>query len=220
MNKDIRYGSHCSLCGKKISFMDKNYTHKLSDGSLCSECNMKLVVYLSEQNDWVSKEEYKENMQAKYNWRQEHCMPLAEAKSLLLIRDKIAQRHLQSVKLESGSVFTVQETFQMPKSPAIFILRAIKVKNKAVLQGFSLKGEIRKGDNVTLNINGNLQTIKALDVIPNGTAAFNKSSFFDLLSTNVHNHKIKEAKLGWIIIDTEDIEGIQKDGFVATLPKK
>ena len=220
MAKDVRNGSHCSLCGKKISLMDKNYTHKLSDGTLCSNCNMMLVVYLSELNHWVSKEEYNENMQARYNWRGEYNMPEQEAKSLLLMRDKIAKRHLQSAGLESGTVFTVEETFKMPKSPAIFILRAIKVRNKVVLQGFSLKGEIRKGDSITLLINGTLQTVKALDVVPYGTGAFDKSGFFDQLGTNVHNHKIKEAKMGWIIVDTEDIDGVAKSGFVAAVPKE
>ena len=218
--KKIRYSGTCSLCNGKVKLLDRNYTHILSDGTLCQKCDMALSQFLSERNSWIDKDEYISVMEKNYSPHNEHGMPLKKAQALLKLRDTVCDRFLKTIELDSGDVFVAQEVFQMPKSPAIFILRAIKVKNKAVLQGFSLKGEIRKGDNVTLNINGNLQTIKALDVIQNGTDAFNKSSFFDLLSTNVHNHKIKEAKLGWIIIDTEDIEGIKKDGFVAILPKK
>ena len=215
--KKIRYRGTCSLCGKKVKILDRNYTHILSDGTLCQKCNMAILQFLSARNSWIDKNEYLSVMEKNYSYRDEHRMPLEKAKALFKLRDTICERFLKTVELESGDVFVPQEVFQMPKSPAIFILRALKVKNKAVLQGFALKGIFKKGDSIKLKFDGNIQTVKALDVIPCGTNPLNKSTFFDNLSTNVHNHTIDEGRDGWIIIDTEEVDQIDAGDFVAKL---
>lgn len=213
----IRYSGTCSLCGEKVKLLDRNYTHILSDGTLCHKCNMAIIQFLSERNSWIDKDEYISVMEKNYSYREEHSMPLEKAQVLFELRDTVCNRFLKTVELEDGDVFVAQEVFQMPKSPAIFILRALKVRNKAVLQGFALKGKFKKNDNIKMKIDGNIQTVKALDVVPCGTNPLNKSTFFDNLSTNVHNHTINEGQDGWIIIDTEEFNKINAGDFVAKI---
>lgn len=213
--KDVRYGTHCSLCSKKISFMEKNYTHILSDGTLCQKCHMTILQLLSQRDWWIDKKEYNQVMQANYSFRKEHCMPLEKARALFALRDKVCDTFLKTVELDDGNVFVVKDVFGMPKSPAIFILRAMKVKKKAVLQGFTLKGKVKKGDSIKLNIGGSVHSFTALDVVPAGTHPLEKETFYSELGTNIHNHTVSEDGDGWIIIDTEDYESITDSRFAA-----
>lgn len=213
----IRHSGTCSLCGHKVKLLDRNYTHILSDGTLCHNCNMTILQLLSARNSWIDKDEYLSVMDRSYNWREEYIMPLEKAQALFELRDIVCNRFLKTIELDNGDVFVAQEVFQMPKSPAIFILRALKVKNKAVIQGFALKGKFKKGDSIKLRIGSNIQTVKALDVVPCGTNPLIKSTFFDNLSTNVHNHTIDEGQEGWIIIDTEEFDKIKPNDFVAKI---
>ena len=146
--KKIRYSGTCSLCNGKVKLLDRNYTHILSDGTLCQKCDMALLKFLSERNSWVGKDEYLSVMKKNYSRHEEHSMPLEKAQALLKLRDTVCERFLKTIELDSGDVFVAQEVFQMPKSPAIFILRALKVRNKAVLQGFTLKGGLHKNDTI------------------------------------------------------------------------
>ena len=215
--KKIRYSGTCSLCNGKVKLLDRNYTHILSDGTLCQKCDMALSQFLSERNSWVGKDEYLSVMKKNYSRHEEHSMPLEKAQALLKLRDTVCDRFLKTIELDSGDVFVAQEVFQMPKSPAIFILRALKVRNKAVLQGFTLKGELHKNDTIKVRIGGNVQTVKAIDVVPCGTNPLTKSTFFDNLSANVHNHTINEGRDGWIIIDTEEFDKIKEGDFVVKI---
>ena len=215
MEKDVRNGKFCSLCSKKISFMEKNYTHILSDGTLCQKCHMTILQLLSRKNLWVSKEEYSAVMQKSYNPRAEYSMPLEKARDLFMLRDRVCSGFLQTVGVDGGGAFTVQNVFAMPKSPPIFILRAMKLKNKAVLQGFPLKGEVRKGDRIKLDLAGKVCEFTALDVVPAETYPLEKETFYSQLSANVHSHKVDEDRDGWIIIDTEDLQSLSGIRFAA-----
>lgn len=215
--KKVRYSGTCSLCGQKVKLLDRNYTHILSDGTLCQKCNMAICQFLSDRNSWVDKDEYLLVMEKNYSRHNEHSMPLEKAQALLNLRDTVCDRFLKTVELDNGDVFVAQEVFQMPKSPAIFILRALKVRNKAALQGFSLRGKFKKGDTIKLRIGGNIKSVKALDVVPCGTDPLIKSTFFSNLESNVHNHTINEGRDGWIIIDTEEFDKINSGDFVAKL---
>lgn len=180
------------------------------------QCNMTILQLITQRKWWVSQEEYHEVMQKNYNPRAEYSMPLEKAQALYALRDRVSGSFLSSVGLSEGNVFVVQSVFAMPKNPAIFILRAMKVKKKAVLQGLPLKGEVHKGDRVKINIAGTIHEFTALDVVPAGTNPLDKSTFFDNLGANVHNHTVCEDGDGWIIIDTEDVGSIPQSGFVAT----
>lgn len=215
--KKIRYSGTCSLCNGKVKLLDKNYTHILSDGTLCQKCHMAILQFISAKNAWVEKDEYLSVMEKNYSYSDEHSMPLEKAQALLKLRDTVCDRFLKTIELDSGDVFVAQEVFQMPKSPAIFILRALKVRNKAVLQGFTLRGKFKKGDTIMLRIGGNIQTVKVIDAVPCGTNPLTKSTFFDNLSTNIHNHTIAEGQDGWIIIDTEESDKIKLGDFIAKI---
>lgn len=215
MAKEILHADTCSLCSEKLTFAEKSYTHILSDGTLCQKCHMTLLQLLSQRRWWVDDDTYSQAMQAAYSHRKAHCLPLEKARTLLTLRNASCNAFLQTVELETGCVFVTQETFAMPKSPAIFILRAMKLKNKRVLQGFPLKGEIRKGDPVRLKLDGKIHAFTALDVISSGTEPLEKATFFDLLSTNVHRHRLPEGQQGWIILDTEACEDIPTGSFAA-----
>ena len=209
------YGGTCALCGNKVKFLDRNYLHILSDGALCQKCHMTILQLLSQRTSWVSQEEYLQVMEKQYSSSQHHIMPLKKAQDLFALRDHVCSNFLQAVDLEAGSVFAVQNVFTMPKNPAIFILRAIKLKYKAVLQGFTLKGEIKKGDRIKLNIGSTVSEFTALDVVPSGTDPLEKSTFYSQLSANVHSHRIPEDSDGWIIIDTTDVQTIPDSTFAA-----
>lgn len=213
--RKIRHSGTCSLCGNKVKLLDRNYTHILSDGTLCQKCHMAILQFISAKNAWVEKDEYLSVMEKNYSYRDEHSMPLEKAQALLKLRDTVCDRFLKTIELDNGDVFVAQEVFQMPKNPPIFILRAIKVKNKAVLQGFALKCKFKKGDSIKLKIGDNIQTVKALDVVPCGTDPLIKSTFFSNLESNVHNHTIDEGRDGWIIIDTEEFDKIKEGDFIA-----
>lgn len=215
MENDVRNGQYCSLCSKKISFMEKNYIHILSDGTACQKCHLTIQQLLSQKKYWVSKEEYSEVMKKDFNPRAEYAMPLEKAQDLFLLRDRVCSGFLQTVGLQDGGAFTVQNVFAMPKSPPIFILRAMKLKNKAVLQGFPLKGEVRKGDRIKIALSGMVCEFTALDVVPAGTDPLTKETFYSQLGANVHNHKVDEERDGWIIIDTEDCQSLSNVRFAA-----
>lgn len=213
---DILYTGTCSLCGNKLKLSERNHHHMLSDGTLCQTCHMTILQLLSERPCWISEEEYMQVMEKKYSIRQHHQMPLEKAQALFAMRDRVCSSFLETVDLKDGHVFVAQELFAMPKSPAIFILRAMKLKNKAVLQGFPLKGTVKKGDRVRIPVAGTLRDFTALDVIPKGTDPLEKSTFFSQLESNIHSHKISEDTAGWIIIDTEEAELIPENTLAAT----
>lgn len=210
------YGNTCSLCGDKVKLLDRNYLHILNDGPLCQKCHMTILQLLTQRKWWVSEEDYMQVMQTHYSVKQHHSMPLEKAKALFALRDGICNDFCRTVNLNEGNVFAVQNVFAMPKSPPIFILRALKLRNKAVLQGFPLKGTIQKGDCVRINISGSVREFTALDVVPAGTNRLEKSTFFSQLEANVHSHKISEDGDGWIIIDTEEVGVIPEKTFAAT----
>ncbi len=216
MENKVLYGKTCSLCGEKVKLLDRNYTHMLSDGTLCQQCDMTIGQLLDYRREWVADEEYNRTVQKKYKSREEHSMPLEKARELFELRDQVAARFLGTVGVTAGNVFVVSKVFQMPPSPAIFILRSLKVRNKAVLEGFTLKGQVKKGDRITLMVGGAVKRFSALDVVPNPSSRLiKKETFFDELSTNVHNHTIGEEKAGWIIIDTAEMEGLSSPAFAA-----
>jgi len=214
--KDIRHKANCSICSDKLNFVEKGNVHILSDGTLCQKCNSTIHQLLDERRWWADIDEFNAlGLQGKYDFFEGNCMPLKEAQALLALRDRVADRFLKSVGLDSGSVFVAQRLFAMPKSPSIFILRAMKLKNKAVLQGFPLKGTIKKGDRVRINVAGTIRDFTALDVVPREMGPLEKDTFFSQLGSNVHNHKIPEDNDGWIIIDTEDYRSIAEGGLAA-----
>ena len=214
--QDIRYGSTCSLCSQKLKFTEKGYIHKLSDGTLCRKCNLTLLQLLAEKGSWVDTEEYSCAIRGNYHYKDEHTIPLKEAQALIALRDKVAGRFLDSVGLNGGSVFVVQQVFNLPPKPPGFIFRVRKVRNKVALQGFTLKGEVKQGDTITLRMGGALRRFAALEVIPTENNALTKDVFFNQLSTNIHNHKITDnGEEGWIIIDTENLQGIDRRTFAA-----
>lgn len=144
-NEDKKlHGSTCALCGNKVKLLDRNYLHMLSDGPLCQKCHMTILQLLTQRRWWISEAEYMQVMQKNYSIRQHHSMPLEKAQALFALRDGVCSNFLKTVDLDDGNVFAVQNVFAMPKSPPIFILRAMKLKKKAVLQGFTLKGTIQK----------------------------------------------------------------------------
>lgn len=218
MEDKILYGKICSLCGGKVKVLDRNYLHILSDGTLCQRCDMTIGQLLSHQKNWVADEEYNQTVKTRYKAMKHHSMPLEKARELFALRDRVAERFLGTVGMTEGNVFVVRNVFQMPPSPAIFILRAMKVKNKAVLEGFSLKGQVKKGDKITLIIDGAVRQFTALDVVPCPSAALmEKGKFFDELSTNIHNHTVGEDRGGWIIIDTENLAALKDCAFAAAV---
>ena len=216
-NEDKKlHGSTCALCGNKVKLLDRNYLHMLSDGPLCQKCHMTILQLLTQRRWWISEAEYMQVMQKNYSIRQHHSMPLEKAQALFALRDGVCSNFLKTVDLDDGNVFAVQNVFAMPKSPPIFILRAMKLKKKAVLQGFTLKGTIQKGDRVRLNVSGTVREFTSLDVIPAGTDRLEKSTFFSQLEANVHSHRIPEDGDGWIIINTEETGFIPESSFAAT----
>lgn len=215
MDKDILYGKTCSLCSEKIGFTERNHSHILSDGTLCPRCQMTILQLLQQKEWWIDDETYIRFMQQQFSCRKDHSMPLEKAQVLITLRNMICDTFLASAGLDSGSVFIAQEAFSMPKSPAVFILRALKLKNKAVLQGFTLKGEVQRGDRIRLHIDGTVREFTAIDVIPAGMDPLEKAVFFDRLGINVHSHRISGDGSGWIIIDTEDSQSIPVGVFAA-----
>lgn len=212
---DILYGKTCDLCGENVKLLDRNYLHILSDGTLCQKCHMTILQLLAQRSWWVSEEEYRKVITENFSIRSHHSLPLGKAQALLALRDRVCTGFLKTVQLEKGNVFAVQKVFKMPPKPPIFILRAMKVKNKAVLQGFTLKGTVQKGERIKLNISGMVREFTALDVIPAGTDPLTKETFFNQLGPNVHNHKVAEDGDGWIIIDTEECQNIPESTFAA-----
>lgn len=215
--KNIRYQANCSVCSDKIGFFGSGYVHVLSDGTLCTKCNQTLHQLLDERKWWVDTDEFNAlGLQGNYDFFEGNCMPLKEAQALLALRDRVSARFLRSVGLESGNVFAVQRVFAVVPSPPCFILRARKIRNKAVLQGFTLKGSIKKGDTVRLNIGGEIRSFTAVDVVPSEFDPLTTDTFYNKLIPNVHNHTITEKDNGWILIDTEEYKSISKGIFAAT----
>ena len=215
--KDIRYQANCSICSNKIGFFGNGYVHVLSDGTLCKNCNLTLHQLVDERKWWVDTDEFNAlGLQENYDFFEGNCMPLKEAQALLALRDRVSARFLKSVGLESGNVFAVQRVFAVSPSPPCFILRARKIRNRAVLQGFTLKGSVKKGDTVRLNIGGEIRSFTAVDVVPSEFDPLTTDTFYNKLIPNVHNHTLSEKDNGWIIIDIEEYKSIAKGIFAAT----
>ena len=214
---DIRYGANCSLCSNKLDFVEKAYVHILSDGTLCSKCNRMIHQLLDERRWWADTDEFNQlGLQGEYDFFAGNSMPLKEARALLTLRDKVAEGFAGSVGLDGGSVFAIQRVVAVCQKPSCFILRAMKVKNKAVLKGFALKGKVKKGDRIHVSIGGTDRSFQALDVIPTEVKPFNQETFYDQLSANVHKHSLSEGEEGWIILDTEDCQSLNGCAFAAT----
>lgn len=214
---DIRYQANCSVCSNKIGFLGNGYVHVLSDGTLCKNCNLTLHQLADERKWWVDRDEFNAlGLQENYDFREGNCMPLKEAQALLALRDRVSASFLSSVGLESGNVFAVQRVFAVSPSPPCFILRARKIRNRAVLQGFTLKGSVKKGDTVRLAIGGEIRSFTAVDVVPSEFDPLTTDTFYNKLIPNVHNHTVSEKDNGWIIIDTEEYKSITKGIFAAT----
>ena len=214
---DIRYQANCSVCSNKIGFLGNSYVHVLSDGTLCKNCNLTLHQLVDERKWWVDRDEFNAlGLQENYDFLEGNCMPLKEAQALLALRDRVSASFLSSVGLESGNVFAVQRVFAVSPSPPCFILRARKIRNRAVLQGFTLKGSVKKGDTVRLNIGGEIRSFTAVDVVPSEFDPPTTETFYDKLIPNVHNHTVSEKDNGWIIIDTKEYKSITKGIFAAT----
>lgn len=214
---DIRYQANCSVCSNKIDFFGNGYVHVLSDGTLCKNCNLTLHQLVDERKWWVDRDEFNAlGLQENYDFGEGNCMPLKEAQALLALRDRVSASFLSSVGLESGNVFAVQRVFAVSPSPPCFILRARKIRNRAVLQGFTLKGSVKKGDTVRLTIGGEIRSFTAVDVVPSEFDPLTTDTFYNKLIPNVHNHTVSEKDNGWIIIDTEEYKSITKGIFAAT----
>ena len=220
--RDIKGVKNCVLCGKKMGVGDKlhmnTYTHRLADGVPCPECDRKIMILLMYQKDWADAEVYKQALSRRYDWRSEYTMPVADAKTMLSLRDQLCDNFLQGIGAGEGGVFVVKESFQMPPSPpGIFILRARKIRNKMVVKGFSLKDTFKKGGKVLLQVNGELRETEILDAVPLGigNGKFNKETFYSQLSSNVHDHTLSECEDGWLILDTEQKEECPAKGFLA-----
>ena len=214
---DIRYQANCSVCSNKIGFFENGYVHVLSDGTLCKNCNLTLHQLVDERKWWVDRDEFNAlGLQENYDFFEGNCMPLKEAQALLALRDRVSASFLSSVGLESGNVFAVQRVFAVSPSPPCFILRARKIRNRAVLQGFTLKGSVKKGDTVRLTIGGEIRSFTAVDAVPSEFDPLTTDTFYNKLIPNVHNHTVSEKDNGWIIIDTEEYKSITKGIFAAT----
>ncbi len=211
----------CVLCGKKLGMMQKMhinaYTHKLSDGVPCKECNWKLVILLLYRKYWAEPEAYAQAVSRQYDWTEQYVMPVKDAKALLSLRDEICERFLRKAGVEEGSVFVALERFKMPPSPSIFILRARKVRNKMTIRGLCLKGTLKRGDHVRIQMDGKSRDVEIVEVVPNPkeNGYFDKETFFNELTANIHDHTLSECEEGWLILDLEEQEECPRGGFLA-----
>ena len=82
--KKIRYSGTCSLCNGKVKLLDRNYTHILSDGTLCQKCDMALLKFLSERNSWGGKDEFLSVMEKNYSYRNYNYVLLEDCDYKLL----------------------------------------------------------------------------------------------------------------------------------------
>lgn len=217
--RQMKNNDCCAICGKEFGRMEKlmdgNYIHILYDAAPCQKCHMTICRLLDYRKHWVSTGEYRAAVSQSYKSSYQHAMPLTDAVALLRLRDDVAGRALGNLEIGVGSVFVVQESFKMPPSPAIFILRARKLRNKIVLKGFVLKGDMNRDKSIKFRCGDEIRTAKVLDVVPKGKDSFERETFFSELSTNLHSHALSESEEGWIILDMEDDPGFEKGSFAA-----
>ena len=196
----------CAICGKKFGIADKlhlnAYSHILMDAVPCEKCDRKIWRLLMHQKSWVDRDAFQEAMGEIYDYRKEYSLPLEKAKCLLSLVDERCDQVLRELGRGVG-VFAVMESFQVVPAPVIFILRARKVRNKAVLKGFSFRGEFKKGGHVILKHNGTVTETEIIDALPCGTNEFSKETFYDTLRANVHDHTLSECEEGWLILNIE-----------------
>jgi len=209
---------HCSVCGKKLGMAQKmltnTYSHMLVDGVPCTACDLQIRRLLEHRKLWVDEAVFKETMGKAYDWRKESAIPTEWAKGLFALRDSRCAEILGTLGGGDG-VFAVAESFQVVPSPPIFILRAKKVRCKAVIRGLPIHGEFKKGGCVALVQNGVLTKTKILDAIPRGTGRFTNETFYDQLSGNVHDHTLSVCEEGWLILDMEVPYILAKGDFAA-----
>ena len=224
--RDIKGAENCAVCGKKLSAGDKlhlnAYSHYLSDGVPCPECESKMLHLLSEQELWIDAESFRQAMGGACDWKRKYSISTERAKLLFALRDERSAEVLREHKTEGGSVFAVDQCFQITPHPPIFILRARKVRNKAVVQGLCIKGTFKKGGRVALMQNGVLTEAEILDAISYATArkseGFTKATFYDELSTNVHKHTVNECDEGWLVLGIEADKLLPEGAFVVGKP--
>lgn len=213
---ECKYVSHlarCGACNKKIGFFSSGFWSKnselrhLSNGVLCGRCYEHAVRLIEDKNKWMSKKLRKLDEWKKFDsdWMVKYSVE--DIQRLFRQKEICDGEVLCNYGRGASGIFIIKNAFQIePDIFAVGIKRAKKLYRKMVVFGTVEEGIFEKGNSVKINICGNITESTVVEAFAfeqdsvNGRAM--SAVFDETLRANLrYTRKIKENKMGWLILD-------------------
>ena len=210
--KYIERGTLCGVCGRKLGYFYDGFwsinskDRHLIDGVLCGKCH-KHFKDLIEDKKWASKEVRKEPQWKKFTSLISESYTAEDIKWFFEQKENSDKENLSAYGSEACGLFRIKVPFDIEPHPLqVGIVRARKLKNKMVLFGKVEEGIFRKNDKVKLDMGGNIIETTVLEAFVFDPDAYKKydlyANFNDTIAANLrYTRKIKENRLGWLILD-------------------
>ena len=211
--KYIERGTLCSVCGKKLGFFydafwSVNSKDKhLIDGVLCRKCHEHFKELIQDKK-WVSNEVKKQQQWKKFTSLISESYTVADIKWFFEQKENSDKENLSAYGSEACGLFRIKVPFEIDPHPfQVGIVRARMLKKKMVVFGKVEEGIFQKKDKVKLDMGGNIIETTVLEAFVFDPEAFIKhnmyADFNDTIAANLrYTRKIKENKMGWLILDT------------------
>ena len=211
--KYIERGTSCGVCGKKLGlFYDDFWSvnsrdRHLIDGVLCGKCHKHFNTLIRDK-EWASQEVKKQPQWKKFTSLISESYTAEDIKWFFEQKEVSDKENLSAYGSEACGLFRIKVPFEIEPHPfQVGIVRANKLKNKMVVFGKAEEGIFRKKDKVKLDIGGNITETTVLEAFVFDPEAFIKhdmyADFNDTIAANLrYTRKIKENKMGWLILDT------------------
>ena len=224
--KYIERGTLCAACSKKLGFFYDGFwsinskDRHLIDGVLCGKCygHFKELIY---DKKWVSKEVRKQQQWKKFTSLISESYTAADIKWFFEQKEFSDKENLLAYGSEACGLFRIINVFQTEPHPLqVGIVRAKKLKKKMVVFGKAEEGIFEKNNKVKIDIGGNITETTVLEAFVFDPEAFKdnmRANFSNTIAANLrYTRKIKENKMGWLILDVGLLGVLEGDCVIKT----
>ena len=210
--KWIERGTLCGVCGRKLGFFYDGFwsvnskDRHLIDGVLCGTCHRHFKELIQDKK-WVSKEVKKQPQWKKFTSFISASYTAEDIKWFFDQKELSDKENLSANGSEACGLFRIINAFQTEPHPLqVGIVRAKKLKKKMVVFGKAEEGIFEKNNKVRIDRCGNITETTVLEAFVFDPEAFIKGdmriNFSDTIAANLrYTRKIKENKMGWLILD-------------------
>ena len=177
---------------------------------------------LIEDKKWASKEVRKEPQWKKFTSLISESYTAEDIKWFFEQKENSDKENLSAYGSEACGLFRIKVPFDIEPHPLqVGIVRARNLKNKMVVFGKVEEGIFRKNDKVKLDMGGNIIETTVLEAFVFDPDAYKKhdmyANFNDTIAANLrYTRKIKENRLGWLILDVGLLGVLEGDLVIKT----